>query len=422
MSTPRQPWGHRWRSSQWFTVMAMATALFTDTFLYSFLVPILPYVIEDRLGLKTSSTQTITFWLLAESAGISVVASPIFGHFADKSGSNRAWLLWGLAIVLTSTVFVALATSLAQLFLARLWQAIASSIIWVVGLSTVADTVHTEHMGKTFGLISLAVALGSSVGPMLSGVVFELAGYWAAWSTAFVIIGIDIALRLLMLERRSGVRSGHTNGPAAEQASLLSNQDNRAIPATEERTGLSFYTCILSKSNLLGGMYCNFIFGLLLTAFDATLPLHVREVFHWGSVPAGLMFGALQAPGIVMAPIIGWLKDRVGTRDPAVFAFTLLAPLFWLLGIAGTDLFPWAKQWGSVLYVLCMVSIGIISTFLNGSGTIEATLTVEQLEKEHPGLFGPHGGTFVGPILAGGLRDQFGYYVLNCVVGWLRKC
>lgn len=104
-------WGQEWRSSSWFIVTAMAMALFTDTFLYTFLVPILPYVVEDRLGLDSSLTQRISFALLSESAAVAVVLNPFIGHYADKSASKRVWLLSALVAALLGSVYLALATS-----------------------------------------------------------------------------------------------------------------------------------------------------------------------------------------------------------------------------------------------------------------------------------------------------------------------
>lgn len=87
------------------------------------------------------------------------------------------------------------------IFIGRFVQALASTVMWVVGFSTIADNVKQEHLGRVYGLISVAVAVGTSAGPMLSGILFDLGGYWVAWSSAFVVIVIDIVLRLLMLER-----------------------------------------------------------------------------------------------------------------------------------------------------------------------------------------------------------------------------
>lgn len=176
-------------------------------------------MLKSRLGLDDSLLQTMSFWLLAETAGISVVLSPLIGHYADKVDSKRIWLLSALVIALASTLGVALATSSQQLrhprfciilltvtavfglFASRFVQAVASTIIWVVGYATVADNIPKENTGRTYSAISMAVAAGTSSGPMLSGILFQVGGYWVAWSSAFVILVIDIVLRLLMLER-----------------------------------------------------------------------------------------------------------------------------------------------------------------------------------------------------------------------------
>ncbi|KAJ5958674.1 major facilitator superfamily domain-containing protein [Penicillium vulpinum] len=79
-----------------------------------------------------------------------------------------------------------------------------------------------------------------------------------------------------------------------------------------------------------------------------------------------------------------------------------------------------------------MTLIGFHTTFLNGAGTIEATVVVDELQTRHPKAFGPNGGnsralaiasilwilgSFAGPVTAGALNDKVGYYTMNCVVG-----
>lgn len=84
--------------------------------------------------------------------------------------------------------------------MARVIQALASSIMWVVGLTTIADNVPLEHMGKVWGTVYVAISGGTSIGPLLSGVLLQLAGYNAAWASAFAVLGVDIIFRLLMME------------------------------------------------------------------------------------------------------------------------------------------------------------------------------------------------------------------------------
>lgn len=85
-------------------------------FLYTFIVPILPYMSETRLGLDASYTQNMSFALLSETAIVTIVLSPIVGHYADQSNSKRTWLLYSLVVALLGSFAVAAATSGMVLF------------------------------------------------------------------------------------------------------------------------------------------------------------------------------------------------------------------------------------------------------------------------------------------------------------------
>ncbi|PWY73464.1 MFS multidrug transporter [Aspergillus eucalypticola CBS 122712] len=429
-------WGQQWRSSPLFIVSAMAMALFTDTFLYAFLVPILPYVLESRLGLDVSLTQRVSFALLSETAVASLVTSPFIGHYADRMSSKRLLLVGSLLAALLGSIVLALATSTFTLFAGRLIQAIASSFVWVVGYATIADNVQPENLGKTYGVISLVVAAGTSAGPMVAGILFELGGYWVAWSSSFIILIFDIILRLLMLEKSdvendSDYSSNESVASDPERAPLLSS--NPGLEAEGDMAGWKFYVYILRYPRFVCGVISYLSFAVLISSFDTTLPLHVRDAFSWGSFPAGMMFFALQGPGILLSPICGWLKDRVGTRWPTTVGFLLLAPVMWVIGMPGDERFHWANEGdrGKVIYAVCVTVVGSVSCLLNGAGTIEATVTIDEVEAKHPGIFGPNGGysralsvasmgwtlgAFVGPIISGYIAEQVGYYEMSCVI------
>lgn len=75
-----------------------------------------------------------------------------------------------------------------MLYVARVGQGLAASIVWIVGSSILADTVGGDNMGKAFGTISIFTTAGQFSGPMVGGILLETAGYWTAWSTAIGIV------------------------------------------------------------------------------------------------------------------------------------------------------------------------------------------------------------------------------------------
>ena len=86
-------------------------ANFTDNLLCTFIVPILPYIVEHRLGLEPDYTQRMSLALLSQGSFVSIIAKPLISRYTDKSGSKQTRLLIALVVCLVSTTGLALATS-----------------------------------------------------------------------------------------------------------------------------------------------------------------------------------------------------------------------------------------------------------------------------------------------------------------------
>jgi MFS family permease len=268
------------------------------------------------------------------------------------------------------------------LFAGRLFQSIASAVIWVVGFATLADNVPANDLGKMYGFVTIAIAIGTSGGSLVAGVLFDLGGYWVAWSSVLLVILFDVILRCLMLEQsrdQSEPPRTEGDGQDPERDALLPpstpEQPITSQDGVAEKTGIHFYLCMFGNGRFIGGVVSYFCYAVLTASFDATLPLHVRDVFGWGSLPTGLLFAAFQGPAIFLSVPVGWLKDRIGTRNPTTIAFALLVPLIWLIAIPGDERFPWASSdgFGAIIYSAAMLSIGVVICLLNGVGMMEAT-------------------------------------------------
>lgn len=79
-------------------------------FLHQFLVSILPFVLEHRLGLEPELIQRVSVILLAETALVSFIVTPVIGCFSDHLGA-RTWLLLGLFGELAGSMIIASAHS-----------------------------------------------------------------------------------------------------------------------------------------------------------------------------------------------------------------------------------------------------------------------------------------------------------------------
>lgn len=151
--TKGAPWGLRWRSKTPFILTTVALGLFTDLFLYGLPVPLLPYILKDRLDLPASKIQSVSSDLLASHTVTSAVFCPIAGILTDKCPGRRPPYLAGVLLLLAATILFFLADTVAILVIARVLQGMSGALVWTVGQAILIDTVGAKNVGKATGSV-----------------------------------------------------------------------------------------------------------------------------------------------------------------------------------------------------------------------------------------------------------------------------
>src|SRR6186713_2843194 len=104
LSQSDAPVGLRWRSNAFFICCTVGFGAFTDVFLYGLFVPVLPFMLQDRVKIPDAEMQRTISNLLAIYAGASTLSSPIAGVLADRlSASRQLPFLLGLVLLFLST-------------------------------------------------------------------------------------------------------------------------------------------------------------------------------------------------------------------------------------------------------------------------------------------------------------------------------
>lgn len=107
LSNSKPPRGLKWRSNPFFIVFTVGAGAFTDLFLYGLIVPVLPFMLKERVGLPDSQIQSTVSNLLAVYAGASCSISPIAGILADKfANSRKIPFVMGLLLLMAATVLL----------------------------------------------------------------------------------------------------------------------------------------------------------------------------------------------------------------------------------------------------------------------------------------------------------------------------
>ncbi|KAL3480961.1 major facilitator superfamily domain-containing protein [Aspergillus californicus] len=275
-------WGYIWRSSSAFVTLCITTAVFGESFLYGFIVPILPFILEDRNHVDPADIQRVTYEVFAVYGAVAVLSGIAIGYAADQVSSRRTPLILGLEIAFVGTTALATATKLPAVYMGRALQAVGSTATFIVGYATLRDCIEGANIGKTLGLANSFQSAGSLSGPAIAGIFFELAGYWASWGAVLLVILLNIVMRLVMVEkprkkprcadvgtRDRSVSSSATTTPPAVREVLM--DDDTLLPSTSVRSYgstvgkdtslkqqnismMSFYKVLLSQPRVVVGL------------------------------------------------------------------------------------------------------------------------------------------------------------------------
>lgn len=143
-----------------------------DVLAFGVIIPVLPHLVEGFVGGKVD---VASYWIGAFGfvfAAIQFIAAPVQGALSDRFGRRPVILLSCLGLGL-DFVFMALAPSLAWLFVGRVISALASASFTTAN-AYVADVTAPENRARSFGMIGAAFGVGFVVGPLVGGLLGEI--------------------------------------------------------------------------------------------------------------------------------------------------------------------------------------------------------------------------------------------------------
>jgi MFS family permease len=145
--------GLQWRSHPTFILFTVAIGQFIDLFLYSIVLPVLPFLLQDRLHLDPKDVQSQVSILLACFSAASLMFSIPAGWLADWMPTRRTPYLAGLMVLMIATVMFAVARTFWLLAMSRVLQGLSAAIVNATGLAMVVDTVGSKRLGTTMGTV-----------------------------------------------------------------------------------------------------------------------------------------------------------------------------------------------------------------------------------------------------------------------------
>ncbi|KAJ5919674.1 hypothetical protein N7454_009509 [Penicillium verhagenii] len=400
------------------------------------MVPIMPTALVSRAGVLLEDCEYWNSALLLSEAVSALLLAPIIGFFLDFSANRQDLYLFGL-IVLSGSMTIFIAANCAVWFIyAKVLQGAATAMLTVAGLEILTEAVDKHQTGEMIGYISTAMILGFICGSPMGGIIFELGGYYTIFGIAFGLIGLDMVLRLSIVEKKVAARwrslpeycpyKGHTYTSGYFSCETIFNREH-ASQRVRTSSSLALVK-LLQQLRILISLWAVIISALIMSALDATLVSFVQKMFHFGALGSGLVFIPVAFTGFLQ-PFFVYLCKRFGCRIMAFIAFAVLSPMLVCLRLIEQD-----TTFDKSILCLILLGIGLCVNLAEPALILEIQRVLYDIEVEDPSFFGENnaasqvfglqimarlGGFVLGPIQGGFILSYYGWNVMTTGLGVL---
>ncbi len=304
--------------------------------------PALPRIVSDLGGLAHLS------WVVTAFAVASTASTPLYGKLSDQFG-RRAAFFASIGLFLLGSVCCGAARSMPILIAARALQGAGAGGLITLTQTAIADLVSPRERGRWQGMVAAVFAVCSVAGPLLGGVITDVASWpWIFYlnlpigAAALAILAVSLPHRpprptgkidaagfalligatctSLLLLSWAGTAYAWTSPPILILAGttllmlglLVPVQRRAAEPALPPHLFADrVFSCAVSAMTLLSAA----LFGSLVF-----IPLYFQLVFGASATEAGLRMAPLMGGLIVSSVIGGRLVSSTGRykRYPVV--------------------------------------------------------------------------------------------------------
>jgi EmrB/QacA subfamily drug resistance transporter len=287
------------------------------------------------------------------------------GRLGDLFGRRRFYAGGFLVFVLGSALCGA-AQSASQIILFRGLQAVGGAMISANGRAVASVALPANQRGKAMGIASMAFHIGFLTGPTLGGFLIDTVGWrWIFYLNLPVgIWGAYLAWKLLE-ESKEDVEGISVDFPGAillmMTCSLFIYAMNQ-LPHVGWRdptvlkmmslflvslvlfvfVELRARTPILSFSLFRNRLFTASILSLFFitstqSAISFLMPFYLQNILHFSPAQMGWILIAGSVVIVMVAPIAGWMSDRLGSRLLCTVGSALIVIAQFFIASLGLD-------------------------------------------------------------------------------------
>jgi EmrB/QacA subfamily drug resistance transporter len=274
------------------------------------------------------------------------------GRLGDLFGRRRFYAAGFLVFVLSSALCGA-AQSASQIILFRGLQAVGGAMISANGRAVASVAFPVTERGKAMGFASMAFHVGFLTGPTVGGILIDTIGWrWIFYLNLPIgIWGAYLAWKLLE-ESREDVKEISVDFPGAillmatyslflyamNQLPHVGWRDSSVVIVlilsmfagalfvfVELRSRMPILSFSLFRNRLFtASMLSLFFITSTQSAISFLLPFYLQNILHFSPTHMGWILIANSVVIVLVAPIAGWLSDRMGSRLLCTAGSTLI--------------------------------------------------------------------------------------------------
>ncbi|MDH3392667.1 MAG: MFS transporter, partial [Desulfobulbaceae bacterium] len=293
----------------------------------------------------------------------------LWGHLGDRIGKNKIYS-GGLLLFALGSLACAMAGSLAALVASRCGQAVGAAMMMSTGPAIIKQTFPANQLGRSLGLIGIAVSLGLMAGPALGGIIMEFFPWRAIFLVTVPVGFVFFLLARAIIPVSPRPVTAHRfdwGGALLWGVALLFFSLAISQATAADRSGLR--VILLLAAGLLASLLfikvetvsrrpllplqlfsLRFFNAAVLSAVLSFMilfvvimltPFYLDRVLALSSSRIGLVMMAIPVAVMVVAPVAGHLSDRIGARLLSTVGLGLSCLGLLLLAELPADAQPW---------------------------------------------------------------------------------
>jgi EmrB/QacA subfamily drug resistance transporter len=346
-------------------------------------------------------------WALLSYQLSNIGLSVIFGRISDMWGREKMFAL-GFLVFAISSLLCGFSQTVLQLIFARFVQGVGGAMLQSSSRALAAESVTEDLAGRAQGYMTTAHHVGFILGPSIGGLMIDYFSWrWSFFLLAPVGFG-GMVLALVNLKRRRRDSAQHLAGPidylgatllfaiTTTLVFLLDRRTQQMISgptqmillvgfagslatflAHESRAASPFVNLELFKIRRFSFSVVSLLVIAMCYALTGfLLPFYLQDVLGLTATQVGLLFMAPSVLTIALAPLSGYMTDRLGPRIPATFGVLFMIVSLALGGLLRPDSHWWLPAF---LVIVGAITNGIFNP-------ANSTAMISMMPREHRGF------------------------------------